>query len=336
MTRPTRPQASVSARMDSLIVMLLAVLGGAVVALLLAPLESLEWWAGWHGDGLHMPAAAADAPYKAASRDLTPVKRHYLVFLDGIAKTGSANYHNVQMLLDALGKSLPEAVVLGDVMPYSVTNTSLTEGRPMSRFWQRALNFKVRGKHPLVAFTINIRNLFQVLVSADKRYGPVYNQGEAQLIFNSLLRSGYQPGSGVAVTLIGYSGGSQIGLGAAPYLECALHAPIILISLGGVMGSDRGLEVVQHLYHLVGSKDTVHKLGAFVFPGRWPILPNSFWNRARRRNKISVVPMGPIEHDGPGSYLDHERCLASGQSFLGATVEVVTRVVRKTSTRLNG
>ena len=303
------------------------VLGGVVIALLLAPLESLGWWAGWYGDSLQTPSKDSAAPYDAAGTQPTPSKQHYLIFLDGIAKVGAVNYDDVQLLLDRLSDTLPDAVVLGDIMPYSVTNAGLTEGRPLSRFWRRAFNLKIAGKRPIVAFTINVRNLFQVLVSADKRYGPVYNQGEAQVMLNSLLKNGYRPGSGVPVTLIGYSGGGQISLGAAPYLKRALNAPIILISLGGVMGSDRGLETVEHLYHLGGSKDKVQTLGAIVFPGRWPIIKNSYWNQAKRQGKISVIPLGPIGHDGPDSYLDKDALLGDGRSFLTVTLETICGIV---------
>ena len=300
---------------------------GIVVALLLAPLESLGWWAGWYGDALQRPSEHSPAPYQAAGTQPTPAKRHYVVFLDGIAKVGGVNYDDVQLLLDRLSDALPDAVVLGDVMPYSVTNIGLTKGRPLSRFWRRAHTFKVQGKRPLVAFTINVRNLFQVLVSADKRYGPVYNQGQAQVILNSLLKNGYRPGSGVPLTLIGYSGGGQISLGAAPYLKRALGAPITLISLGGVMGSDWGLKAVEHLYHLEGSKDKVQTLGAVVFPGRWPILKNSHWNRAKRRGKVTVISLGPIGHDGPGGYLGKDALLADGRSFLTATLEAICGII---------
>ncbi len=38
-------------------------------------------------------------------------------------------------------------------------------------------------------------------------------------MLNSLLKNGYRPGSGVPVTLIGYSGGGQISLGASAVPE---------------------------------------------------------------------------------------------------------------------
>ena len=43
----------------------------------------------------------------------------------------------------------------------------------------------------------------QVLVSADRCYGPIYNFGTAEVIRDGLLRQGYRVGSGKPVTIIG-------------------------------------------------------------------------------------------------------------------------------------
>ena len=137
---------------DSLYLFLGVVFAGIIIALLLAPLESLEWWAGRYDERLHAPEGRSPAPYQAAGTQPTSVKQqvkqHYLVFLDGIAKVGAVNYGDVQDLLGRLSDALPDAVVLGDVMPYSVTNTGLTEGRPLSRFWRRAFQLKLEGQTP--------------------------------------------------------------------------------------------------------------------------------------------------------------------------------------------
>jgi hypothetical protein len=224
-------------------------------------------------------------------------------------------------------------VVLGDVMPYSVTNTGLIEQRPLAPFWRYAFQLKQTGKRPVLSFSINIRNLLQVIVAADRRYGPIYNQGEAQVLVASLLRHGYKEGSGVPITLIGYSGGAQIALGAAHFLKRALAAPITLISLGGVMSSDPGLTDLKHLYHLQGSKDPVPTIGRVLFPGRWPVLVNSHWNQLRRQQKVTVILMGPMTHNGAGSYLDATHQLATGQSFLAHTTTTLATLLRDIQTQ---
>ena len=305
-------------------------LGGLVVAMLLAPVEALGWWAGWYGEGLAQPEQGDASAYVEAGSSHKAT--HYVVFLDGIAKIGPQNYDDVQALLDRLSERLPDAVVLGDVMPYSVTNTGLLEGRPLSHFWRYAFQLKREGKRPLIAFTINLRNVFQVLVAADARYGPIYSQGEAQSIATSLLHHGYQPGSGTPVTLIGYSGGGQIALGVTRFLKRALNAPVTVISLGGVMSSDAGLGDAEHLYHLVGSRDPVPTLGR-LFPGRWALLVNSHWNRLVRQGKFTLIKMGPMRHNGAGSYLDDKPKLESGESFLEHTTTTLAHLLNGATKR---
>ena len=302
------------------------VLVGILFALLLAPIEVLGWWAGWYGEGLTRPGEDSETPHREVGSSNRAA--HYVIFLDGIAKAGAVNYDDVQALLDGLSAALPEAVVLGDVMPYSVRNLGLTEGRPLARFWRFAFRLKQEGRRPLLAFSINVRNMLQVLVAADSRYGPIYSQGEAQAMLNSLLKHGYVPESGVPVTLIGYSGGGQVALGAAPFLKRALSAPVSVISLAGVMRSDPGLSELEHLYHLEGSKDPLPSLGRLFFPGRWPVLVTSHWNRLRRQHRLTVIPMGPMTHNGPGSYLDGMSYLG-GDSFLGRTTATLAELVKR-------
>src|SRR5690606_5311399 len=179
-----------------------------VVSLFLAPLEALGWWAGWFGEGLDEPEEGDAADYTVVGGAKAP--RLYIVYLDGIAKVDNDNYEDVQGLLDGLDAGLPEITILGDVMPYSVRNVGLTRDRPFSRFWRKMLEFKVEGRQSLLAFSINMRNLLQVLVAADSRYGPVYGRGEAQVILTSLLRSGYDLATRPPLVVVGMRGGVSI------------------------------------------------------------------------------------------------------------------------------
>ncbi|MEZ4716148.1 MAG: hypothetical protein R2851_08675 [Caldilineaceae bacterium] len=57
---------------------------------------------------------------------------------------------------------------------------------------------------------INVRNAFQVWVSVDHRYGPIYNQATAEVILHALLRYDYpMERDDVPVFVIGYSGAGQ-------------------------------------------------------------------------------------------------------------------------------
>ncbi|MBK8462170.1 MAG: hypothetical protein IPL36_03755 [Nigerium sp.] len=74
-----------------------------------------------------------------------------------------------------------------------------------------------------------------MMVPADPRYGPTLNAGLAQQIWRALLRHGYTPGCGVLVTLIGYSGGAQMVVGASTMLTL-LGVEVSVVSIGGVFG----------------------------------------------------------------------------------------------------
>ena len=299
----------------------------ALVALLfagaLAPLETLGWWAGWYGRGRDQQAPARVGGEAAADRD------RYLVFLSGIHSVSDETFAAREIaLLERLEERLPRVEIV-QVFPYSVTNRALTGQRVFAWFWRWLLARKL-DQRTLAGFTsllINVRNGWQVAVSADRRYGPLYNHGSAQLILRALIDHGYDPESGRPITLVGYSGGAQIGAGAVPHLKEILSAPVEVISLGGVLSADPGLDAIERLTHLAGRRDRVQRLGSLFFPGRWPMLAHSSWNRARLQGRIHTVDMGPVDHTGKGGYLDSDTSFEDGRSFLDRTVEVIVTTV---------
>ncbi|MEM6283561.1 MAG: hypothetical protein AAF787_15320 [Chloroflexota bacterium] len=305
-----------------------------LVGLLLAPLETLGWWAGWiEGDETDRPM---DEP-----ADKPPVPdniRGYIVYLTGISGvSGDVFLPEEERFLERLDASLDDYVVVKDVYPYSVRNEALTGQRVFARVWRFALNMKLSGKglQRWLGFLINLRNVFQVMVSADRRYGPLYNTGFARLIVRSLLHHGYERSSGMPVYLLGYSGGGQIAIGSVPYLKNMLRAPVTVVSLGGAMGADPGAEDVEHIYHLYGKRDGVQRLGWILSPsrwhiGRWDILPLSRWNHARREGKMTFLFMGDMRHNGKEGYLDNEHsATGDGRSNLTVTVERIVGIVRE-------
>ncbi|MCB0196397.1 MAG: hypothetical protein KDJ65_30875 [Anaerolineae bacterium] len=309
---------------DTLYTVLLIILLWLLLSALSSPFEALGWWAGWYG-GEAIEAQEAAPAYKVMTPPARDVSR-YIVFLTGIAGVEQKIYlPNEREFLRRLDAAVPNAIIVDDIFPYSVTNRALTAQRVFAWFWRYTLWRKEHGGWG--GFLINIRNLFQVAVSADFRYGPMYNQGSAELIIRGLRQHGYRIGSGRPVVLIGYSGGGQIALGAATYLKRQLKAPIRVIGLGGVMCSDIGLNSIEHLYYIRGTRDLVQQIGAIFFSGRWPLLSGSYWNRAKEAGKITILRFEQVSHNGPGGYLDDDSHFDDGQSYLDKTIETMTEIL---------
>jgi len=297
-----------------------------VVAGLLAPLETLGWWAGWYDDEVDTAAPGIDA---AALPSADPPRSRYIVYLDGIGKSTYEYLPDIEEFLDTLAPALPpDMVLVRGIMPYSVMNRPLDQDRPLAFLWKYADRLRFANPASLLGLLVNLRNVLIVGVSADQRYGPLYNQGIAQVVFNGLVEAGYPLASTIPVTLIGYSGGGQMSCACAPYLKRALRAPVDVISLGGVISANNDVLQLEHLYHLVGDKDEVERLGPVMFPGRWRLFPLSYWNRARRRGNISVISMGPVGHQVPGGILDPAVTLADGRSALGQTIDTILAILQ--------
>ena len=289
----------------------------------LSPLESLGWWAGWFHEPLPTPEPLTLEPPPAGR----PPGRVYLVFMSGIGSiSGKILLQREVAFLERLARALPDARIVSDVFPYAPGGQPLTTGRRLFPAVWGFLYRQRQGRAGSLAMLINLRNAFQVAVSADHRYGPVYNYGTSRIILEALVRAGYPLGANIPVVLLGVSGGGQIALGAATYLDASLNAPIEVVTLGGVMAADPGLKSVRHLHNLYGTRDWVVPLGPIVFPGRWPIQPHSPWNTALRQGRITQTALGPMRHAGKGAYLD-DGPTPDGKSHLARTIEAVAAIV---------
>ncbi len=291
---------------------------------LLSPLESLDWWASrgerqvrdMLGHGL---VARPDGPRPAA---------HYMVYLSGVGTLGGELSRREQAFLDALEERLPNSRVVGDIFPYSVENLALMQ---RTTAWIWGFLERMREVHfpRLLPMLINLRNIAQVLVSADPRYGPTFNVGLAREIAEALVRQGYRPGSGQPITLLGFSGGAQMAVGAAWFLD-KLGIPVDVISLGGIFGDDPGLDRVRRLTHLTGEADRAHWLGVIAFPGRWPTAPLSYYGRAKRQGRIVRRSIGPITHGGERGYLARRAHVPDGRSHAEVTLDAVVQAIDDT------
>lgn len=296
------------------------------IALLLAPLESLGWWAGWFESGKTRGKARRDFHIEFSER--LSKKSTFLLFLDGIARAdNSENIAQVAKFLSALEEKLPEAEIIYDLFPYSVSGVPLTEQRPLSRFWQYANQSKLDSRVNPIGFTVNLRNMLQVATSADRRYGPVYFQGETQLLLNSLFQRGYNLDNPAKVVIVGYSGGAQMAVGAAPYLQRVLGQEVSVISIGGVMSSNHLVLQLNNVDHVEGSLDLVQKIGSVIFPRRWIVAYLSNWRIARRKNQIRIHEIGAMTHIGKKSYID-DKSFVDGVSNFDKTLNAVVDLAR--------
>jgi hypothetical protein len=295
-----------------------------LVAAILAPLETLGWWAGWYGGELQSDASNAAATDAGA----TGISR-YLIYLDGIGQSSSTYTPDVETFLDALTPALPQRIrLLRGLMVYSVLNKPLEEDAIWSGFWTVVDKLRFANPASILGMFVNLRNVIIVGVSADARYGPIYNYGIAKMLYDGLIADGYRVGSGVPVTLMGYSGGGQMSVASASLLKRAIGAPVEVISLGGVMSGTSDFLDLMMLHHLVGEKDGVERLGPLFFASRWKIVWNSYWNRARRIGLIEIISLGPVGHQVPGGMFDPAALLPNGQTYLNHTIQNISDIIR--------
>lgn len=324
-----------------LLFLLAMLIFSVLIAGVLAPLGALSWWAGWSGRRGNAAAGEATESDAAAEALAPPVivarpvdtsrpAEHFIVYLSGIGDISATFLQAIELgYVNALEAALPGTRIIDDIFAFSVTNVGLTEEDRMGRFWHWMKQVKARpGKAAVLGeVAINGRNMLQVAVSADQRYGPVFNYGTANTIFQNLLEAGYEPGSGVPVTLIGYSGGGQVVLASSQYLKPALGGPLQVISVGGVMADSPGIEAADEIIHLDSKLDPIQAVGDYLFPRRWPLARSSRWNKALASGKLRRIDMGPMLHNGPKGYFGPEAFLPDGRSHREATVALTVELV---------
>ena len=300
------------------------VLIAVIVSAFMAPFETLGWWAGWFGDKIDTSDEANPPSGKKADSGVA----RYLLYLDGIAQSSGKYTPDIETFLDALAPELPANVrLVRGVMAYSVLNKPLDEDPIFAGMWKFIEQSRSRNLNSILGMIINLRNVLIVAVSADPRYGPMYNFGIARVMYKSLIANGYKKKSGVPVTLIGYSGGGQMACGSATYLKRALDAPVDVISLGGVISGNDPILDLEHLFHFVGDKDNVERIGPVMFSSRWKIAALSYWNRAKRLGSLTETSLGPVGHQVPGGMLDPVAKLPDGRTNLRQTLDYIEGIV---------
>lgn len=150
---------------------------------------------------------------------------------------------------------------------------------------------------------IKIRNLWCCAISADERYGSIYNQGIATTIVDRMRAVHPIPHQRpLKVILIGTSEGAQVALGASSYLYEWLNVQLIMVSIGGCFDGETGFAAVNQMYHLQGDRDWVEDTSRLIFPSRWYWTVGSPFNQARRQGQYSTQNTGPHAHSGAEGY----------------------------------
>ena len=295
-----------------------------------APLESLGWWAGWGGKRKALlDLEKLDSEKPAADLPSIPEMDLYVLYLSGIGIVSADGLAPDELdFINNLEKIMPGLKVITDVFPYSINNNPLTGERLLSPLWQAVRKIQIKKMDSLIAgTTVTLRNMLQVGVSADPRYGPIYSMGVADEIARSLANHGYRLGSHKPIYLIGYSGGGQVSVGTATYLKVMMDAPIYIVSIGGVISDDSGIKHVTKLTHNFGTKDPIQKVGEILWTGRWPSVTNSDWNVVKSKGRIKMHNMGPMNHMLKESYFDDHSKFSDGKSYAMTTAVAVKAAI---------
>lgn len=297
----------------------------------IAPVGTLVWWLSQSAESLGIKQ---DPTKKLPKNNRLPqVEKSdnidcYIVFLTGVGDF-SANQltPGEEIFLDNLEQIHRNCVTVRDVFPYSAANESLGGQRLLAPLWSAAE--KADGWLSNTDVLIKIRNLWRFAISADERYGKIYNLGIANAIvdrMNAVYPLSQRPKQGLKLILVGTSGGVQVALGAASYLDRWLNAQLIVVSIGGDFDGEEGFDAVDRVYQLVGRRDWIEDISQIVFASRWPITVASPFNQARSQGRYTVVKTGPHAHSGSQGYFGTTTIGQSQTTYVELTLKKVNQL----------
>ena len=294
-----------------------------------APVGTLSWWlsTGTQALGLDINPTP-DLIKNNFNLKNTGDKNCYIIFLPGVGDF-SANEltPGEEIFLDNLAKLHAQCAIVDDVFPYSAANESLGAQRFLAPVWRFAS--KGQGWLKNADVLIKIRNLWRFAISADSRYGSVYNLGIANAIAermnaaSPINTTSEQP---MKIILIGTSGGAQVSLGASEYLDKWLNTRLILVSVGGSFDGETGFNKVEKVYHLRGSRDWVEDVTKIIFADRWFWMVNSPFIQAVRQGRYQVVETGSHTHDGVNGYFSIETVDSTQTTYVGLLLDIVNQL----------
>lgn len=312
----------------------LRLLGLAVLVLLawgtIAPVGTLVWWLKQGEESINPKKRqnlgarkAGQLPPIAAPTKTQPINC-YIVFLPGIGDF-SANQLSPgeEWVLQQLVTRHPNCVAIPNIFPYSVANKDLTGERLLTPLWRFAEQGKGWLKNADVL--VKVRNLWRFAISADDRYGPIYNRGIAAAIEERIQATNPNPAQRPHIILLGTSGGVQVALGATTYLDRWTPARLTVVSVGGTFDGENGFDQVDRVYHLHGQQDWIEDLAQITFASRWPWTAGSPFNRAKRQGHYTVLSSGPHAHDGEAGYFGLAKA-PSGKTYAAITFEALNQL----------
>ncbi|MBD2353148.1 hypothetical protein H6G41_00670 [Tolypothrix sp. FACHB-123] len=296
-----------------------------------APVGTLVWWISQSSESLGIKKnSAKKLPENNRLRKFDKSKNIdcYIVFLPGVGDF-SANEltPGEEFFLDKLEQIHRNCVTVRDVFPYSAANESLGGQRLLAPLWSAAEN--ADGWLSNTDIFIKIRNLWRFAISADDRYGHIYNSGIANAIVNrmdAVYPIPENPKQNLKLILVGTSGGVQVALGAASHLDQWLNAQLIVVSIGGDFDGEEGFDAVEHVYQLVGERDWIEDISKILFASRWPITVGSPFNQARLAGRYTVVQTGPHAHSGSQGYFGTTKIKQSQTTYVELTLKKVNQL----------
>ncbi|MGB5975559.1 MAG: hypothetical protein WBG38_19695, partial [Nodosilinea sp.] len=288
----------------------------------ISPVSTLSWWL---RDGSRLAQQRPELPETDVAKDKGPPC--YLVFLAGVGNVADDDLDSGEAaFLDQMAAAVPDCVVVRKVFPYSAVSDNVG-GQPFFS-WLWRLSERLGGDGDFAHQVLKIRNLWRMALSADSRYGRAYNRGAAATILERMAATEAVPlnaSEPFQLVLAGTSGGAQVALGAAPYLQQWLPVEITVLSFGGVFDGQDGFEAVEQVYHFYGQNDWIDNLGIVLFPSRWGWTWGSPYNRARRAGKYRAIAAGPQGHDGDRGYFGQDTAVdqPADVTYLDLTLERV-------------
>jgi hypothetical protein len=284
-----------------------------LVPILLAPLETAGWWS----------RRRVATPARQRRKSLGRKPEMQMVYFTGVAGySGDFLARREEALLDLIQERFPEMKIHHDVFPYSVSNLPLDGERAFRALWIWLHSWRLKVPNNVFDALIVIRNVGQLLVSSDPRYGPVFNRGLAEQMESRLYTD-------VPTVFLAYSGGAQMAVGAADEMKRILDfkAPLHLITLGGVFTDDPGISSFDSVTQLLGTRDrwVVH-LGRLIFPGLWRWQFWSTWNRYRRSGRFQTVVPGDHCHVGKSDYFGFAEA-GDGRTYQQISADVVCSTI---------